>query len=205
MTNKIIKYQRNKEEFFKPGVDEKIAQLRFDHHRLRVQDSLKSVRDLRNEIVRRDQKKQESAVSENKAEIMSKALNTFHSRISQKTAFPKSPKKNHTKERSKSTTPVPMPNSTKTHLMPAEKKRMIDFVTKTWKEINAIKKQENDTLSRGKTISQIKESDKEELAPRYKAKDTIICKGQNGEFYMSPRKSQERLLSTDRECIFQKF
>jgi hypothetical protein len=42
--------KRPKENFFVPGVDEKIAQLRYDHHCLRVQDSLKSVRDLRNEI-----------------------------------------------------------------------------------------------------------------------------------------------------------
>ncbi len=44
--------RRPKMEFFVPGVDAKIAQLRFDHHRLRVQDALLSVHRLRQEILK---------------------------------------------------------------------------------------------------------------------------------------------------------
>ncbi len=41
---------RQKAEFFRPDVDGRIARMRYNHHRQRVQEALKSVYNLRKEI-----------------------------------------------------------------------------------------------------------------------------------------------------------
>jgi len=170
--------EKPKEEFYNPDVEERIAELRYNYHKKGVQDKIRSLVKLREELAKVSRKKKVNVNSES----VSKKLEKTSS------ALPEI-----WKEREK--------------LSPQDKKKLADLLKRTWStaHLTDAAASKNGSLSpapplKSSQISSPKREQKTTDIAKLHKKAQEALKKINSSKLLGPKYAIERLLSSEREC-----
>jgi len=158
-----VRYHREKQEFFKPGLDPHIAQLKYNRHCIRSMELLQQIVDLRRSIIRKSPKKHtaQPCPLKNLQTLLTGTMDSKEKPIvlSGKIVDPISCRSNSVGK------VILGPSATidQRKIHPADKTIMKDFIEKVWKEMLIFEKDENFSLRR--TSSSLYKS-REKLSPK---------------------------------------